>query len=478
LGVAADFPYWLAGEPSRSGKPLEVRNPYDKSLVGRTWLAGDEAFEAAVTAAGRAAGPMRDMPAHQRADILMAVSAELKGRRNEIARTLAAEAGKPIRDATTETDRAAMTFHVAAEEARRLGGEMVPMDLAAHGDRRLAITRRFPIGPVAAISPFNFPLNLSAHKVAPAIAAGNPVVLKPATKTPLSALYLGELAIRAGLPPGAISVMPMERSTGDRLVTDERFKLLTFTGSSAVGWGMKARAGKKKIILELGGNAGVIVDEGANVELAAARVAVGGFALAGQSCIAVQRVYVHNSVFDAFAADVVCRVEALRVGDPMDPATDVGPMIEEGEAERIEQWVAEAVSVGGRVLTGGRRLGGALYAPTVLADVPADAKVCAQEVFAPVITLSRFTEFEDALRAVNDSTYGLQAGVFTADLEHTLRAFDALEVGGVIINDVPTWRIDHMPYGGVKDSGLGREGPRYTIEEMTELKLLVVNRSS
>jgi acyl-CoA reductase-like NAD-dependent aldehyde dehydrogenase len=478
LGVAADFPYWLAGEPSRSGKPLEVRNPYDKSLVGRTWLAGDEAFEAAVTAAGRAAGPMRDMPAHQRADILMAVSAELKGRRNEIARTLAAEAGKPIRDATTETDRAAMTFHVAAEEARRLGGEMVPMDLAAHGDRRLAITRRFPIGPVAAISPFNFPLNLSAHKVAPAIAAGNPVVLKPATKTPLSALYLGELATRAGLPRGAISVMPMERSTGDRLVTDERFKLLTFTGSSAVGWGMKARAGKKKIILELGGNAGVIVDEGASVELAAARVAVGGFALAGQSCIAVQRVYVHDSVFDAFAADVVCRVEALRVGDPMDPATDVGPMIEEGEAERIEQWVAEAVSVGGRVLTGGRRLGGALYAPTVLADVPADAKVCAQEVFAPVITLSRFTAFEDALRAVNDSTYGLQAGVFTADLEHTLRAFDALEVGGVIINDVPTWRIDHMPYGGVKDSGLGREGPRYTIEEMTELKLLVINRTS
>jgi acyl-CoA reductase-like NAD-dependent aldehyde dehydrogenase len=476
--VAPDFPYWLAGEPSRSGKPLDVRNPYDNSVVGRTWLAGDEAFEAAVTAAGRAAGPMRDMPAHRRADILMAVSAELKARRSEIARTLAAEAGKPIRDATTETDRAAMTFHVAAEEARRLGGEMVPMDLAAHGEGRLAITRRFPLGPIAAISPFNFPLNLSAHKIAPAIAAGNPVVLKPATKTPLSALYLGELAIRAGLPPGAISVMPMERATGDRLVTDDRFKLLTFTGSSAVGWDMKARVGKKKIILELGGNAGVIVDEGANAELAAARVAVGGFTLAGQSCIAVQRVYVHDSVFDAFAGEVVRRVEALRVGDPLDPATDVGPMIDESEAERIEQWVAEAVSAGGRVLTGGRRLGGALYAPTILADVPADAKVCAQEVFAPVITLSRFTVFDEALRAVNDSTYGLQAGVFTGHLERALRAFDALEVGGVIVNDVPTWRIDHMPYGGVKDSGLGREGPRYTIEEMTELKLLVINRQS
>lgn len=474
--MVPEFPFWLAGQPSRSSNPLDVRNPYDNSTVGRTWLAGDAEFERAVAGAEAAAGPMRDMPAYRRADILMGVSAGLKARRGEIARTLAAEAGKPIKDATAETDRAAMTFHVAAEEARRLGGEMVPMDLAAHGEGRLAITRRFPIGPIAAISPFNFPLNLSAHKIAPAIAAGNPIVLKPATKTPLSALYLGELAVGAGLPPGAISVLPMDRPTGDRLVTDDRFKLLTFTGSSAVGWAMKARAGRKKIILELGGNAGVIVDDGANLERAAERVAVGGFALAGQSCIAVQRVYVHDSVFEAFAVQVVRRVEALRVGDPMDPLTDVGPMIDESEAERIEQWVAEAVAAGGHVLTGGRRLGGALYAPTVLTDVPSDAKVCAQEVFAPVITLSRFTDFDEALRAVNDSTYGLQAGVFTASLDRSLRAFDTLEVGGVIVNDVPTWRIDHMPYGGVKDSGLGREGPRYTIEEMTELKLLVINR--
>jgi acyl-CoA reductase-like NAD-dependent aldehyde dehydrogenase len=474
--VAADFPFWLAGEPSRSNASLEVRNPFDDSVVGRTWLAGDAEFERAVVAAERAAAPMRDMPAYRRADILMAISRGLIARRDEIGRTLAREAGKPIKDATAETERAAMTCHVAAEEARRLGGEMIPMDLAPHGEGRVALTRRFPVGPVAAISPFNFPLNLSAHKVAPAIAAGTPIVLKPATKTPLSALYLAELAHAAGLPAGALSVLPMPRETGDRLVTDPRFKLLTFTGSSAVGWGMKARAGRKRVILELGGNAGVVVDETANLARAAARVAVGGFALAGQSCIAVQRVFIHAAVFDEFAREVVRRVEALRVGDPMDPLTDVGPMIDAGEVDRIEGWVNEAVTAGGRVLTGGRRLSKSLYAPTVLSDVPSDAKVCAQEVFAPVITLARFTDFDAALRAVNDSSYGLQAGVFTADLERALRAFDEIEAGGVIVNDVPTWRIDHMPYGGVKDSGSGREGPRYTIEEMTELKLLVINR--
>lgn len=472
----AEFPFCLAGEPGRSGETLDVRNPFNGNVIGRTWLAGDPEFERAVTAAERAAPVMRGMPAHERAAILMTVSAELRSRRDRIARTLAGEAGKPIGDATAETDRAAMTFQVAAEEARRLGGEVIPMDLAPHGERRIAITRRFPIGPIAAISPFNFPLNLTAHKIAPAIAAGNPIVLKPATKTPLSALYLGELATRAGLPPGAISVLPMARSTGDRLVTDPRFKLLTFTGSSAVGWDMKNRAGRKKIILELGGNAAVVVDAGANLEFAAKRVATGGFAFAGQSCISVQRVYVHDRVFDRFASHLVRLVEGLIVGDPMDPATNLGPMIEPGEAARIEAWVNEAVAAGARILTGGRRLGPALYAPTVLTDVPADAKVCAQEAFAPLVALFPFSSFDAALAAVNDSSYGLQAGVFTPDLEHALRAFDVLDVGGVIVNDVPTWRIDHMPYGGVKESGLGREGPRYTIEEMTELKLLVINR--
>ena len=475
--MARDFPFYVAGEPCRSSRPLEVLNPFDGSPAGRTWLAGEEEFERAASAAVAAATPMRQLAAYERANILATTSAAIRARREEIADTLAREAGKPIRDALVETDRAVMTFFVASEEARRISGEAIPMDLAAHGKGRFAVTRRVPIGPVAAISPFNFPLNLTAHKLAPAVAAGNPIVLKPATKTPLSALRLAEILVESGLPPGAISVLPMDRQTGDRLVTDERFKLLTFTGSSAVGWGMKSRAGKKRIILELGGNAGVVVDASADVEFAAKRVAAGGFGYSGQSCISVQRVYVHESVFDAFASRLTELVEALKLGDPLDPSTDLGPMIEDGEADRVDTWIGEARQAGARVLTGGKRLGGAMYSPTILTDVPVDARVCVQEAFAPLVVLSRFSRFEDALAEVNRSSYGLQAGVFTADLEHTLRAFDGLEVGGVIVNDVPTWRIDHMPYGGVKDSGLGREGPRYTIEEMTELRLMVVNRS-
>jgi glyceraldehyde-3-phosphate dehydrogenase (NADP+) len=475
--MSTEFPYCLAGKPGRSAATHEVVNPYDRTVVGVTWLAGDREFDTAADAAVAAAPAMRALPAHERAAILMSVSGALKTRQDEIARTLAGEAGKAIRDATAEVDRAAMTFHIAAEEARRLGGEVVPMDLAPHGAGRIGVTRRFPIGPVAAISPFNFPLNLSAHKVAPAIAAGNPIVLKPATKTPLSALYLAELLAAAGLPEGAISVLPMPRTVGDRLVTDARFKLLTFTGSSPVGWDMKNRAGKKKVILELGGNAGVVIDDSADLQFAATRIATGGFALAGQSCISVQRVYVHERVFDDFSGRLLTLVGALKVGDPLDPATDVGPMIDEGEAARVDAWVQEAVARGARVLTGGTRLGGALYSPTVITDVPADAKVCAAEVFAPLVGLYPFARFDDALREVNRSAFGLQAGVFTSMLEHALRAFDELDVGGVIVNDVPTWRTDQMPYGGIKDSGLGREGPRYTIEEMTEPKLLVINRS-
>ena len=474
--MAADHPFVLAGKPAQSAEVLDVLNPYDGSSAGRTWLAADTEFDAAADAAVASAPAMRRLAAYERAAILMRASTELVQRKDEIARTLAGEAGKPLKDALIEAERAAMTFHVAAEESRRLGGEYVPMDLAPHGVDRFAVVRRMPVGPVAAISPFNFPLNLTSHKIAPAIAAGNPIVLKPATKTPLSAITLAEIVVRAGLPPEAISVLPMARKTGDRLVTDERFKLLTFTGSSAVGWGMKARAGKKKVILELGGNAGVIVDETADVEFAARRTAAGGFAFAGQSCISVQRVYVHDEVFDAFAARLVQLVQGLKVGDPLDPATDVGPMIDESEAERIDEWVREAVTTGGKILTGGKRLGGRLFAPTILSGVPREARVCSQEVFAPVVVLERFASFESALEEVNRSAYGLQAGVFTAILERSLQAFDRLEVGGVLINDVPTWRIDNMPYGGVKNSGLGREGPRYTIEEMTEPRLLVVNR--
>ena len=473
--MAQEYPFYLAGQWTRSEDILPVTNPWDDALVGSTWLAGDADVESAIAAAVSAAATMRGLPAYERGAILARTSAILTRRREEIGRTLAGEAGKPIRDALTEVDRAVMTFHVASEEARRLGGEVIPLDLAPHGKGRFAIMRRFPLGPVSAISPFNFPLNLSAHKLAPAVAAGNPIVLKPATKTPLSALFLASALDEAGLPKGALSVLPMSRQLGDRLVTDERFKLLTFTGSSSVGWAMKARAGKKKVILELGGNAGVIIDESADVAWAVKRVATGGFAYAGQSCISVQRVFVHDLVYDDFSRQLVARVAALVVGDPMDPATDVGPMIDAGEVDRIEAWVSEAVGEGARALVGGKRISRSVYAPTVLEGVPEAAKVCAQEVFAPLVALYRFSDFDEAVSAVNRSRYGLQAGVFTNDLTHTLAAFERLESGGVIVNDVPTWRIDHMPYGGVKDSGVGREGPRYTIEEMTEPKLLVIN---
>ena len=471
-----EFPFSLAGKPGRSNRPLDVINPYDGSVVGRTWLAGDDEFDAAADAAVAAAPAMRALATFERADILTRIAEAVAAHREDVARVLAGEVGKPIRDALTETDRATMTFRVAADAARHIEGEVIPLDLAPHAKGRMGILRRVPIGPIAAISPFNFPLNLSAHKIAPALAAGNPIVLKPATKTPLSAVTLARFAVDAGLPAGAISVLPMDRRTGDRLVTDGRFKLLTFTGSSAVGWDMKARAGKKKVILELGGNAGVIVDDTADLAFAAARVASGGFTLAGQSCISVQRIFVHEAVVSTFTSRVLEAVNKLKTGDPLDPATDVGPMIDTGEADRVQSWIDEAVRAGGKVLAGGRRLEGALYAPTVLSDVPADAKVCAEEAFAPLVVLATFRNFRDAIDQVNASSYGLQAGVFTSTLEHAMLAFDLLEVGGVIVNDVPTWRVDHMPYGGVKNSGLGREGPRYTIEEMTEPRLLVINR--
>ncbi len=471
-----NHPFYLAGSWEQSDQPLEVTNPFDGAVVGRTWLAGDVQVERATSAAVAAAGVMRRLPAYERAAILRRAFDDLVRRREEIGRTIAGEVGKAIRDALAEADRGAMTFEVASEEARRIGGEVIPMDLAPHGKGRFAFTTRWPVGPVAGISPFNFPFNLTAHKIAPALAAGNPIVLKPATKTPLSALIIADALDRAGLPQGALSVLPMSRDTGDRLVTDDRYKLLTFTGSSAVGWAMKARAGRKKVLLELGGNAGVIVDETADLDFAAKRIAVGGFALAGQSCISVQRVYVHEQVFSAFADILVSRLESLKVGDPMDPTTDLGPMIDESEASRVDAWVQEALGAGARVLTGGRRLGRALYAPTVLCDVPETSKVCVQEVFAPLVGLYRFRDFDDALARVNRSSYGLQAGVFTRDLLRALAAGEALEVGGVIVNDVSAWRIDHMPYGGVKDSGLGREGPRYAIEEMTEPKIVVINR--
>jgi glyceraldehyde-3-phosphate dehydrogenase (NADP+) len=415
------------------------------------------------------------LPTYKRAALLFKLADLMERRKDEFAQLLCAEAGKPIRDARVEAERGVFTLRVAAEEAQRMGGEQIPLDLMASSQGRFGVTRKVPIGPIAGISPFNFPLNLALHKLAPAIASGNTIVLKPPTYDPLTMLTFAELVSELELPPGAVSIMPMDRELGDRLVTDERFKLLSFTGSPDVGWGMKERAGKKKVVLELGGNAGVIIDRDANLEFAAQRVITGAFAYAGQVCISVQRAYIHEEVVDAFTERIVAAAQNVKVGDPADPATDVGPMIDERAVQRIDGWVRSAVSEGARVLTGGRG-NGRFYEPTVIVDAKRQSAVCAREAFAPIINLFPFSDWSDGLDQINDSVYGLQAGVFTANLEHALQAFDRLEVGGVIINDIPTYRIDHMPYGGVKDSGLSREGLRYAIEDMTETRLMVVNR--
>jgi glyceraldehyde-3-phosphate dehydrogenase (NADP+) len=465
---------FLAGRWVESPDPLVVANPARPAEpVGATYQATPEQYDEAVRAAVEAFAVTRTLPTYQRAAILHGVSEGIRARREELGRLIALEAGKPIRDALVEVDRATLTFRLGAEEAERIGGEVMPLDLVAGSRGRIGITRRFPVGPVAAISPFNFPLNLGAHKLAPALAAGCSIVLKPPSRDPLTLLALAEIIEAAGAPPGSVSILPMSREVGDRMIADDRFALLTFTGSPAVGWAMKARAGRKKVVLELGGNAGAIVDRTADLDWAVQRTVAGAFGYAGQSCISVQRVFVHDDVFDAFADRLVAAAAALKLGDPLDPETDLGPLVDADAAARTQAWVDEAVAMGGRVLLGGQAAG-TFFAPTVLADTPVEARVCSEEAFAPVVVLARFSDFADALRGVNASRFGLQAGVFTNDLANALAAFDELEVGGVVLNDVPTYRIDHMPYGGVKESGLGREGLRYAIEDMTEIRILVV----
>ena len=385
------------------------------------------------------------------------------------------ESGKPIRDARVEAERGALVFRLAAEEAERMVGETIPLDLGRAHVGRIGVTRRFPVGPVAGISPFNFPLNLAAHKVAPAIAAGCSIVLKPPSRDPLTMLTVAGIIDAAGLPEGAVSVLPMSRQLGDSMVADERFALLSFTGSPGVGWRMKTKAGRKRVVLELGGNAGAIVDASADLDWAVRRLLVGAFAYAGQVCISVQRLFVHESVWDEFLERFVAAAGALHMGDPMDPSTDLGPMVDELAAARTQRWVREAVDQGARVLVGGTADGN-WFPPTVIVDADPGSQVCSEEAFAPLVVVFPFRDFEEPWRQINASRFGLQAGVFTGDLAHAWRAFEALEVGGVIVNDVPTYRVDHMPYGGVKDSGLGREGVRWAIEDMTELRLMVVAR--
>ncbi len=471
------FGCYVAGEWIETGDAVEVRSPFDDSLVAIVHRAGPAEIEAAITKATAAFEVTRKLPTWKRADALEKISAGIAARREELAQTIALEAGKPIRTARVEVDRAVFTFKVAAEESRRVYGEVVPLDWIPGTESREAQVRRVPLGPVAGITPFNFPLNLVAHKVAPAFAAGDPVVLRPASQTPVSALKLAEIVAASGLPVDAFSVLPSTTQDAAPLVHDERIKLLTFTGSPAVGWDLKTRAGRKRVTLELGGNAGVIVHSDADLGYAAERVAWGGFSYAGQSCISVQRVYVHEAVYDRFAEDFVSRVKALKYGDPLDESTDVGPLIDRGAAERVESWVAEARENGAKVLAGGSG-SGSLWQPTVLADIQPDMRVSCQEVFAPLVGLYRYSDIQQAIASVDDSDFGLQAGLFTENLNIVREAFDDIDVGGLMINDVPTFRIDHMPYGGVKQSGFGREGLRYAIEEMSELKLLTFNYRS
>jgi acyl-CoA reductase-like NAD-dependent aldehyde dehydrogenase len=462
----------VAGEWVETGDWIEVRSPYDGSLVARVAAGGATETRAAVDAAEQA---MRSpLPAHERAAILDRIAARLEERAEDAARTICAEAGKPMKAARVEAARAVSTFTMAAVEARKLAGHVVPMDASPAGSGKLAFTMRQPIGIVGAISPFNFPLNLVAHKVAPALAAGCAVVLKPASQTPLSALLLAELATEAGLPAGWLNVVcGPAGDIGDVLVEDERVKLITFTGSSGVGWKLRERAARKRVNLELGNATPVIIAGDADVEDAAAKLAANAFSFAGQSCISVQRVYVERRAYDAFLEAFLPRVEALKVGDPSDEATDVGPLISPTERDRVLEWIEEARGLGAEILTGGT-LEDELLRPTVIAGAPTEAKVSCEEAFGPVCTVTAVDSTDEAVALANGTRYGLQAGVFARDVKLALDLVRTLEFGGVTVNEAPTFRADQMPYGGVKDSGNTREGPAYAVREMTEERLVVV----
>jgi acyl-CoA reductase-like NAD-dependent aldehyde dehydrogenase len=467
------YPLYLANRPERPNTDLAVTDKYSGEIATRVAMASPADIDRAIGAAVAAAAPMRRMASYERRAVLSHCVHRFGERAEELAESLCIEAGKPIRDARGEVGRLIDTFRVAAEEATRLGGEVMPLDITPRTRGYRGIWKRVPLGPCSFISPFNFPLNLAAHKVAPALAVGCPFVLKPASLTPVGALIIGEVLAETDLPEGAFSILPCSRDGADLFTTDERLKLLSFTGSPAVGWALKARAGKKKVVLELGGNAAVIVDRDADLDDAVERIVFGAFYQSGQSCVSVQRILVHEDVHEPFRDRLVERTRQLRSGDPRDEATFIGPMISEREAERLHGWILEAVEAGARVLCGGER-DGAMLEATLLEEVPPDAAVVCQEAFGPVAVIDRFTDFDEALRRVDDSVFGLQAGIFTRDLYKAQKAWDELEVGGVIVGDVPSWRVDNMPYGGVKESGLGREGVRFAMEDMTEIRLLAI----
>ena len=473
--LRSSYPLYLANEAQSPNQDLPVTDKFSGEVATRVALADAGIIDAAIGAAVEAAEPMARMAAYERQAVLDHCVKRFRERYDELAMALCIEAGKPIKDARGEVTRLIDTFRIAAEESTRMTGEIQPLDISPRARGYQGMWKRVPIGPCSFISPFNFPLNLAAHKIAPALAVGCPFVMKPASRTPLGALMIGEVLAETDLPKGAFSILPASRDGADLFTTDDRLKLLSFTGSPEVGWDLKARAGKKKVVLELGGNAAVIVDRDADLADAAERIIFGAFYQSGQSCIGVQRIIVHADVYDELKAALVAKTRALIKGDPKDETTFIGPMIDEKEASRLDGWIQEACANGATLLCGGHR-DGAMLDATLLENVRGGLKVRDEEAFGPVALLSKFTDFNAALDEVNDSRFGLQAGIFTRDLDHVLTAWDRLEVGGVVIGDVPSYRVDNMPYGGVKDSGLGREGVRFAMEDMTEIRNLVIRR--
>lgn len=467
-------PFYSGGKWVASSKFLKVMDPYRQEQIASVCLATDRHVSEAINQTVTNFELTKKLDSFSRSEILRQIAQGILNRKEEFARSISLESGKPIADARTEVGRSVFTFQTAAEEAKRIGGEVIPLDLLKGFEKRFGFTKRVPLGPILAITPFNFPINLVAHKIAPAIAAGNTVLLKPAPQTPLTALLLAEVISESDLPPGSVNVIPCNVDDIQQAVLDDRIKMLTFTGSGKVGWRLKELCRKKKVVLELGGNAGVLIHDDADLEYASTRCVTGGFTYAGQSCISVQRIYVQDKIFDPFLNRLVEKVKGLKTGDPLDESTQVGPLIDQSALERTENWVDEAIKGGARCLVGGKR-SGPIYQPTVLTGTTAEMKVNCEEVFAPLVTVEPYHDFARAIQAVNGSSYGLQMGIFTQDIRRVFRAYEECEVGGILVNDVPTFRIDHMPYGGIKDSGLGREGLKYAIEEMTELKFLSFN---
>lgn len=474
--LASQYPYYLANKPVQANTDLEVTNKYSGEVATRVALADAGVIDQAIAAAVRAAPAMAALAPYQRQGILEHCVQRFKERAEELAQALCVEAGKPIHDSRGEVTRLIETFKVASEEAVRINGEMPNLEISERARGYHGFVKRVPIGPCSFVSPFNFPLNLTAHKVAPAIAAGCPFILKPASRTPLGALIMAEILAETDLPEGAFSVLPCSRDGADLFTVDERLKLLSFTGSPEVGWALKARAGKKPVVLELGGNAACVVDADADIDYAIERLLFGAFYQSGQSCISVQRILVHRDILVEFRQRMVTRTEALKCGDPAEEDTFIGPVISSGEAERLESWIQEGVDRGGTLLCGGQR-DGAMLTPALLENVPAGCRIVEEEAFGPVAVIDSFANFDEALVKVNNSKFGLQAGIFTRDIHKAHQAWNTLEVGGVIIGDVPSWRVDNMPYGGVKDSGLGREGIRWALRDMTEERLMVVRTS-